>query len=118
MTQIETPIPEETQTALKAMARNIQVNLTNMLNTTKSIHAKHLEDHEGVWPIDKQYLKLYEEMGEAEKAYSRNLTNQNMEHMDVMFAFITLMHFKNLNADDLYLAILECLTKFHRRGWI
>ncbi len=113
-----TEMPEEIKEKLAKMAYQITESLESLLAITQPITKKHIEDHEGKWPIEKQYLKLYEETGEAEKAFARNLPGVDQEHMDIMFSFLTLMHFRNNKKEELYNAILECLIKFERRGWI
>jgi len=111
-------IPEEKMRILEDMAKTIEINLNNLLNTTKRITLKHIEEYEAKWPIEKQYLKIYEETGEAEKAYNRQLPTDNMEHFDILFSWITLAHFRDKTREENYKAILECLIKFEGRSWI
>ena len=113
-----TEMPDETKKKLENIALQITESLELLIEYTRPITKKHIEDHEGKWPIEKQYLKLYEETGEAEKAFARNLPTVDQEHMDIMFSFLTLMHFRDNKSGEIYQAILECLIKFERRGWI
>ena len=115
---MSTSLPEETRKKLMDKAVQITDLLWNLLQLTKPITEAHIESHEAKWPIEKQYLKVYEETAEAEKAYSRNYPNKNEEHMDIIFASLTLHHFYNMSKDDMYKAILACLVKFWKKGWM
>ena len=103
---------------LLSKAQKITSILWNLVQETKSITDAHIASHEGKWPIEKQYLKVYEEVGEAQKAFERNLPKKNEEHMDIVFADLTLLHFYDMTKEDMLRAIYDCLAKFHRRGWI
>jgi len=93
-------------------------NLWKLIELTKPITNKHLEDHEGPWPISEQYLKIHEETSEASKAYYRNLPNKTEEHLDIFFATLTTYHRQNFKKPELREAVKDVLTKFHERGWL
>ncbi len=111
-------IPVDTMERLRKLADKIEESLNGLIETTAPITEKHVEEYEAKWPIEKQYLKIYEETGEAEKAHTRNLDTEDEEHMDIQFSLLTLMHFRKKSRGENKIAILKCLIKFHRRGWI
>lgn len=111
-------LPEEHKKMLRNKALDISNILWDLVQITKPITVKHIESHEAKWPIEKQYLKVYEEVGEAQKAYERNLPNKNEEHMDIVFSVLTLHHFYDMDKEQMLEAIYTCLVKFELKGWI
>lgn len=111
-------LPEETVRKLQAEAKKLTDIFWQLVQETQPITKAHIESHEGKWPIEKQYLKVYEEVGEAQKAYERNYPDKNEEHMDIIFSSLTLHHFYDMSKDDMFLAIYSCLVKFEGKGWM
>lgn len=111
-------LPERIQTQIDALAARITDKFVNLLETTESITEKHIEDHEGKWNEIDQYFKVVEEAVEAQKAWNRNYPNKDEEHLDILFALLTLFHIKKFKREEILLAITICLKKFHERGWL
>lgn len=111
-------LPETTIKKLEDKAHKLTDIFWQLVQETKPITEAHIADHEGKWPIEKQYLKVYEEVGEAQKAYERNYDDKDEEHLDIIFASLTLHHFYNMSKDDIFSAIYLCLIKFEAKGWM
>ena len=109
---------ERIETQIDAMADVITNNLWKLIELTKPITDKHLEDHEGPWPLSEQYLKIHEEATEAYKAHTRNLADKTEEHMDIFFSTLTTYHRQKFTKSQLQAAVKDVLTKFHERGWL
>lgn len=111
-------LPEARKIQLQDKAKQLTNFFWDLVQATKPITEAHIESHEAKWPIEKQYLKVYEEIGEAQKAFERNYDDKNEEHMDLIFASLTLHHFYNMSKDDIFQAIYSCLVKFDEKGWM
>ncbi len=111
-------ISEENMEKLKNIAIEITNCFSQLVLLTKPITDKHLEDHEGKWPISEQYLKVHEETSEAYKGYNRNLVEWKEEHFDMMFAQLTLFHLHKFSRDVMFEEIFNCVKKFYKRGWL
>lgn len=108
---------ERVQRQIDESSEHLTNRFWELINITKQITDKHIDDHEGKWNLNDQYLKIIEECVEAQKAHSRNLDDKNEEHLDIFFALLTLFHFQNFTRDEIEIAISKCLEKFHERGW-
>lgn len=111
-------ITDENLEKLKNIAIEITNNFSQLVLITKPITKKHQYQHEGKWPLSDQYLKVHEETVEAAKGFNRNLTGWREEHLDMMFSMLTLFHLHDFTRDEIFNAILDCVKKFYKRGWI
>lgn len=109
---------ERIEEQIDVLADIITNSLWMLIQTTKPITDKHIEDYEAKWPIAEQYLKVHEETDEAYKGYKRNLTGWKQEHLDMMFSQLTLFHLHNFKKEDIRKEVKDCLIKFHERGWL
>jgi len=118
MSSMINEIPTEIDEKLHQLAKVIEINWHQLREATVGITKKHQEEHEGPWPISEQYLKIYEETGEAYKAYMRTEPDEDVEHMDIFFSMLTLSHRRNKTRACDVDSIYACLVKFHKKGWL
>lgn len=111
-------IPQEILEKIHLMAESITEKLWDIVEITRPITIKHLEDHEGSWNESDQYCKIHEETVESKKATDRNLPDKNKEHLDIFFSWLTLIHNKKMTKRESYGAVFADLVKFHQRGWL
>lgn len=109
---------KETIEKIESLAELISNKLNELSLVTEDITKQHVVDHEGKWPLEKQYNKVHEEAVEANKAYTKNLATINEEHMDIFFSVITLFHLHDFSKNDIQEGVRACLIKFYERGWL
>lgn len=103
---------------LKAAAGGTEENddsILSFLVRCRIVTAKHQE--KGKWTMEQQFLKVYEEVGEAHRSWQKQQPGWNtvQEITDIILASITQLQVIGCSDGEIAWAIEECLQKCEKR---